>query len=182
MAQFTPIMEAIVSTFQTTISKEKALRDKNVKDQNKAIQKLVDAHLLACTTTKPEYMKGNASSNDAKKEVKALFDKLANAEYISKASAATYQTCFWIAFETGVPFSRDLHNVKTKAKADATAKADDTAKKAGKVETTTIVEMHKTLSKALAQARILNQLTFAADLLDCIIDTYPEFKETVLTK
>lgn len=183
MAQFTPIMEAIVSTFETTIGKEKALRDKNIKDQNKAIQKLVDAHIVANDKpTKAEYMKGNAASNEAKKEVKALFDKLANAEYISKASAATYQTCFWIAFETGVPFSRDLHNVKAKAKADATAKVDDTAKKAGKVETTTVAEMHKTLSKALAQARILNQLTFAADLLDCIIDTYPEFKETVLTK
>jgi hypothetical protein len=182
MAQFTPIMEAIVSTFETTIGKEKALRDKNVKDQNKAITKLVDAHVLACDVTKAEYMKGNASTNDAKKEVKALFDKLANAEYISKASAATYQTCFWIAFETGVPFSRDLHNAKTTAKKEATAKADDSAKKAGKVETTTIPEMHKTLSKALAQARILNQLTFAAELLDCIVETYPDFKETVLAK
>lgn len=183
MAQFTPIMDAIVSTFETTIGKEKALRDANIKKQNKAIQALVDAHIVANDKpTKAEYMKGNASTNDAKKEVKALFDKLANAEYISKASAATYQTCFWIAFETGKPFSRDLHNVKAKAKADATAKADDTAKKAGKVETTTIAEMHKTLSKALAQARILNQLTFAGDLLDCIVETYPDFKETVLGK
>lgn len=183
MAQFANITETIVSIFETTSSKEKALRDANIKKQNKEIQKLVDAHIIACDVPKAQYLKGNASTNEAKKEVKALFDKLANAEYISKASAATYQTCFWIAFETGVPFSRDLHNVKTTAKkADATAKSDDTAKKAGKVETTTVAEMHKTLSKALAQARILNQLTFAADLLDCIIDTYPEFKETVLTK
>lgn len=182
MAQFAKISETIVSTFETTIGKEKALRDANISKQNKAIQALVDAHIIACDVPKAEYLKGNAATNEAKKEVKALFDKLANAEYISKASAATYQTCFWIAFETGVPFSRDLHNVKTKAKADATAKVDDTAKKAGKVETTTIAEMHKTLSKALAQARILNQLTFAAELLDCIVDTYPEFKETVLTK
>ena len=181
MAQFTPIMDAIVSTFETTIGKEKALRDKNVKDQNKAIQKLVDAHLLACDTTKALYMKGNASSNDAKKEVKALFDKLANAEYISKASASIYQTCFWIAFETGAPFSRDLHNVKAKAKADATVKAES-ATKAGKVETTTIAEMHKTLSKALAQGRILNQLVFVPALLDFIIEHYPDFKETVLAK
>ena len=183
MAQFTPIMEAIVSVFETTASKEKALRDANIKKQNKEIQKLVDAHIIACDVPKAQYMKGNASTNEAKKEVKSLFDKLANGEYISKASAATYQTCFWIAFETGVPFSRDLHNVKTTAKkADATAKSDDTAKKAGKVETTTVAEMHKTLSKALAQARILNQLTFAGELLDCIVETYPDFKETVLAK
>lgn len=182
MAQFATISETIVSTFEKTIGKEKALRDKNIKDQNKAIQALVDAHIIACDVPKAQYLKGNASSNDAKKEVKALFDKLANAEYISKASASIYQTCFWIAFETGVPFSRDLHNVKAKAKADATVKADSESKKAGKVETTTIPEMHKTLSKALAQARILNQLTFAADLLDCIVETYPDFKETVLGK
>lgn len=181
MAQFAKISETIVSTFETTIGKEKALRDSNINKQNKAIQALVDAHILSCDVPKAQYMKGNASSNDAKKEVKALFDKLANAEYISKASASIYQTCFWIAFETGVPFSRDLHNVKAKAKADATAKTES-ATKAGKVETTTIPEMHKTLSKALAQARILNQAMFAGALLDCIVETYPDFKETVLGK
>jgi hypothetical protein len=182
MAQFEALAETIVSTFKTTIGKEKELIAKNIKAQNKAIQALVDAHIVANDKpTKALYMKGNASSNDAKKEVKALFDKLAKEEYISKTSASIYQTCFWIAFETGVPFSRDLHNAKSKAKADATAKAES-ATKAGKVETTTIPEMHKTLSKALAQARILNQLNFAGSLLDCIIETYPDFKETVLGK
>jgi hypothetical protein len=181
MAQFAKISETIVSTFETTIGKEKALRDSNINKQNKAIQALVDAHILSCDVPKAQYMKGNASSNDAKKEVKALFDKLASSEYISKGSASIYQTCFWIAFETGVPFSRDLHNAKSKAKADATAKTES-ATKAGKVETTTIPEMHKTLSKALAQARILNQVIFAGALLDCIVETYPDFKETVLGK
>lgn len=183
MAQFTKLYASIIGAFATAKAKADKLEADSVSKQNAEIQKLVDAHVLACTTTKPEYMRGNAATNEAKKEVKALFDKLANAEYISKASAATYQTCFWIAFETGVPFSRNLHNEKTTAKkADATAKANDTAKKAGKVETTTVAEMHKTLSKALAQARILNQLTFAGELLDCIVETYPDFKETVLTK
>jgi hypothetical protein len=181
MAQFNAITEAIVSTFKTTASKEEDLRLKNVATQNKSIQKLVDAHVLACDVPKALYMKGNASTNDARKEVKALFDRLASDKFISKTSGGIYQTCFWIAFETGVPFSRDLHNVKSEAKSDATTKSEDT-KKAGKVETTTIPEMHKTLSKALAQARILNQAIFAGSLLDCIIETYPDFKETVLGK
>jgi hypothetical protein len=179
MAQFANLSETIVSTFETTIGKEKALRDSNINKQNKAIQALVDAHIIACATTKALYMKGNASSNDAKKEVKALFDKLASSEFISKGSASIYQTCFWIAFETGVPFSRDLHNAKSKAKSEATKTE---AAKSGKVETTTIPEMHKTLSKALAQARILNQLNFASGLIDYIVETYPDFKETVLGK
>jgi hypothetical protein len=183
MAQFEALAETIVSTFKTTIGKEKELIAKNIKAQNKAIQALVDAHIVANDKpTKALYMKGNASSNDAKKEVKALFDKLAKEEYISKTSASIYQTCFWIAFETGVPFSRDLHNAKSKAKAESTAKVEAESTKAGKVETTTIAEMHKTLSKALAQARILNQTIFAGELVDFIIATYPDFKETVLSK
>jgi hypothetical protein len=184
MAQFEALAETIVSTFKTTIGKEKELIAKNIKAQNKAIQALVDAHIVANDKpTKALYMKGNASSNDAKKEVKALFDKLAEAEYISKTSASIYQTCFWIAFETGVPFSRDLHNAKSKAKAESTAKVEaKPSGNSGKVEVTTIAEMHKTLSKALAQARNLNQSIFAAELIDFILITYPDFKETVLSK
>jgi imidazoleglycerol phosphate dehydratase HisB len=86
-----------------------------------------------------------------------------------------------IDIETGVPFSRNLANEKTEAKKVETAKAESTAK-AGKVEVTTVAEMHKTLSKALAQARILNQTIFAGELVDFIIATYPDFKETVLSK
>jgi len=181
MAQFNAITEAIVSTFQTTTSKEEDLRLKNVATQNKAIQKLVDAHILACDVPKALYMKGNAATNEARKEVKTLMETLASKGYIENATAKVYQTCFWIAFETGAPFSRDLHNEKAKAKSEATAKAESTAK-AGKVEVTTIPEMHKTLSKALAQARILNQVIVAGALLDCIVETYPDFKETVLGK
>jgi hypothetical protein len=180
MSKFTKIHTAIIGTFKSAkVQADKLLADSTTK-QNAEIQKLIDAHLLACTTTKAEYLKGNSVKNDARREVKELFESLAKAEYISQKSATQYQTCFWIAFEKGIPFTRDLVNVKAKAKADATAKAESV--KAGKVETTTIAEMHKTLSKALAQARILNQTIFAGELVDFIIATYPDFKETVLSK
>jgi hypothetical protein len=180
MSKFTKIHTAIIGTFKSAkVQADKLLADSTTK-QNAEIQKLVDAHLLACTTTKAEYLKGNSVKNDARREVKELFESLAKAEYISQKSATQYQTCFWIAFEKGIPFARDLVNVKAKAKADATAKAETA--KAGKVEVTTIAEMHKTLSKALAQARILNQTIFAGELVDFIIATYPDFKETVLSK
>ena len=180
MSKFTKIHTAIIGTFKSAkVQADKLLADSTTK-QNAEIQKLVDAHLLACTTTKAEYLKGNSVKNDARREVKELFESLAKAEYISQKSATQYQTCFWIAFEKGIPFARDLVNAKAKAKADATAKAESV--KAGAVTTTTIAEMHKTLSKALAQARTLNQSIFAAELIDFILITYPDFKETVLGK
>ena len=104
MSKFTKINSAIIASFSNgakTIEKTIAAI---IIGQNKAIQSLVDAHLLACDTSKALYMKGNASSNDARKEVKALFDTLASKEFVSKSTAASYQSCFWIAFETGVPF------------------------------------------------------------------------------
>lgn len=180
MSKFTKIHTAIIGTFKSAkVQADKLLADSTTK-QNAEIQKLVDAHILACTTTKAEYLKGNSVKNDARREVKELFESLAKAEYISQKSATQYQTCFWIAFEKGIPFARDLVNVKAKAKADATAKAE--TPNAGAVTTTTIAEMHKTLSKALAQARTLNQSIFAAELIDFILITYPDFKETVLSK
>ena len=181
MSKFTPIMEAIVSTFETTVGKEKALQAKNVKLQNVEISKLVDAHIVANDKpTKAEYMKGNSATNEARKEIKTLFEGLATAGFIEKSTVKSYQNSFWIAFEQGVPFNRNLANKKS---ADKKAEATKTESvKAGKVEVTTIAEMHKTLSKALAQARILNQTIFAGELVDFIIATYPDFKETVLGK
>ena len=181
MSKFTPIMETIVSTFETTVGKEKALQAKNVKEQNKVITLLVDAHIVANDKpTKAEYMKGNSATNEARKEIKTLFEGLATAGYIEKSTVKSYQNSFWIAFEQGVPFNRNLANKKSADKKAETAKAETA--KAGKVEVTTIAEMHKTLSKALAQARILNQTIFAGELVDFIIATYPDFKETVLNK
>jgi len=182
MSKFAPIMETIVSTFETTVGKEKALQAKNVKEQNKVITLLVDAHIVANDKpTKAEYMKGNSATNEARKEIKTLFEGLATAGYIEKSTVKSYQNSFWIAFEQGVPFNRNLANKKSADKKAEATKAES-ATKAGKVETTTIAEMHKTLSKALAQARILNQTIFAGELVDFIIATYPDFKETVLGK
>lgn len=189
MSKFNPIMEAIASVFEATTKKELALQAKaqtlkatNTKLQNAEISKLVDAHIIANDKpTKAEYMKGNSATNDARKEIKALFEGLCEKGFIEKSTVKSYQNCFWIAFEQGVPFHRNLANEKSEAKKAETAKAES-ATKAGKVEVTTIAEMHKTLSKALAQARILNQTIFAGELVDFILLTYPDFKETVLSK
>ncbi len=146
--------------------------------QDAAIQKLQDAMFVACDKPKAEFLKGNAATNAARYQVKAVFDAICEKGFISKSTAASYQSAFWIAFEQGIPFQRDLNN---KPKGDG---APEGGKKptSGPVEKTDIPALHKTLSKALAQARILNQTIFAADLVDLITDTWPDFKETVLNK
>lgn len=149
--------------------------------QDKAIQGALDAMLIAADKPKAEFMKGNAKTNEARGQIKAMFDAIVEKGFISKSSGASYQSAFWIAFEQGIEFSRDLNNKKTEAKSEAKSEADSKAK-SGTVTTTTVAELHKTLSKALAQARILNQTIFAADLVDLITDTWPDFKETVLAK
>ena len=53
-----------------------------------------------------------------------------------------------------------------------------TAEKAGKVSTTTLSDAHKTLCKAIAQYRMLNQSLLVAALLDGIQEFYPDFKES----
>jgi len=144
-------------------------------DQDKAIQAVLDAMTLACDKPKAEFMKGTAVKNDARREIKELFDAIVSPT-CTKSSAASYQTAFWIAFERGIPFQRDLNNKKSSAN-EKTA-----TPKAGPVISTTREALDKTLSKALAQARALGLTDFAADLLDHCIESLDGFKETVLDK
>ena len=177
MAQFSKLHASIIGAFATAKAKAEKLEADSITKQNAEIQKLVDAHVLACSTTKAEYLKGNSKTNEARGEVKALFDTLVSKEYISKNSAQQYAQCFWIAFETNVPFSRDLVNKKAEAKAEANTKAEATAK-AGKVEVTDMPALTLTLQKALHQCTLLNQTLLKGALLDAIVEFIPEFTES----
>ena len=178
MAQFSKLHASIIGAFATAKAKAEKLEADSISKQNAEIQKLVDAHVIACNTTKAEYLKGNSKTNEARGEVKALFDSLVSKEYISKNSAQQYAQCFWIAFETNVPFSRDLANKKAEAKAEANVKAEATAK-AGKVEVTDMPALIATLQKALHQCTLLNQSMLKASLIDSIIEFIPDFTESV---
>jgi hypothetical protein len=148
--------------------------------QDAAIQKLQDAMFVACDKPKAEFLKGNAATNAARYQVKAVFDAICEKGFISKSTAASYQSAFWIAFEQGIPFQRDLNNKKDKP--EGGTEGGKKPPKNGDVVQTDIPALHKTLSKALAQARLLNQSLFVADLTDLIVDVWPDFKETVLAK
>lgn len=142
-------------------------------DQDKAINAVLDAMTLACDKPKAEFMKGNAKTNDARREVKEMFDAIVSPT-CSKSSAASYQSAFWIAFEQGIPFQRDLNNKKE----NAGTKTSEP--KSGKVTSTSRTDLDKTISKALAQARMLGLTEFAADMLDLCLESLDGFKETVL--
>lgn len=179
----TVINQSIVSNVIKSFEGEAKAIAKARTAQDKAIQAALDAMVIAADKPKAEFMKGNAKTNEARGQIKAMFDAIVEKGFISKSSGASYQSAFWIAFETGVPFSRDLNNKKSEGAKSGGAGGESGSKaKTGTVTTTTVAELHKTLSKALAQARILNQSIFAADLVDLITDTWPEFTETVLGK
>lgn len=145
--------------------------------QDKAVQAVLDAMVVNADKPKADFLKGNARTNPARAEIKTLFDALVEKEYIKAKSAAQYQSCFWLAFEKGVPFSRSLINDKAATKkADGASKATATPK-AGKVESTTRIELDKTLSKAIKQARLLGLTEFAAVLVDHCIASLDSFKE-----
>lgn len=165
----------VSSVFKAFEGEAKALAKARA-DQDKAIQAVLDAMTIACDKPKAEFMKGNAKTNEARAEIKAIFDGLVEKQFISKSSGVSYACAFWIAFETGVPFQRDLNNKKDDAEPKAKAQTS------GKVTSTSRTDLDKTLSKALAQARMLGLTEFAATMLDHCLESLEGFKETVLDK
>lgn len=168
------LITAVVKSFEgeaKAIAKARGIQDK-------AIQAALDAMSIACDKPKSEFLKGNAKTNPARGQIKAMFDAITEAGFISKSSAASYQSAFWIAFETGVSFQRDLNNKKDKPEGEAKA----SPKAAGGVQSTSRKDLDKTLSKAMAQARLLGLTEFAAELVDLCIDRLDGFTETVLDK
>lgn len=174
--QMTIVSKSLISSVIKAWDGEARAIAKARADQDKAIQAVLDAMLIACDKPKALFMKGNAKTNEARAEVKAMFDALVEKKYISASSATSYGCAFWIAFETGVPFQRDLNNKKEGAGEKVSTP------KAGKVTSTSRTDLDKTLSKALAQARMLGLTEFAATMLDHCIESLEGFKETVLDK
>jgi hypothetical protein len=141
-------------------------------NQDKAIQIALDTMRAACNVPKADFMKGNAVKNPARAEVKSIFDGLVEAGYIGKSAGANYQTSFWIAFEQGIDFQRDLFKSNKPASEPKAAKP-----KAGKVESTDRKALDATLSKAIKQARLLGLTEFAADIVDLCLESLDGFKE-----
>jgi hypothetical protein len=175
------VPKTIVSSIVKAFEGEAKAKAKAVVEQDKAINKALDAMILACDKPKAEFMKGNSTKNPARAEVNEIFGELVKADYISKNTATNYAQCFWIAFEAGIPFTRTLANEKSEANKKDKADKTETAK-SGKVVSTTRTELDKTISKALVQARALGLTEFAATLLDHCIESLADFKEITSDK
>jgi len=164
---------SIIFNVFKSFEKGRKLEASIIASQDVEIQKAVDAMVLACDTTKAEFMKGNAKTNPARHEVKALFMGLFEAGFIGKTTAENYQSSFWIAFEQGIPFSRDL--VKTHNK-NQTEKKTEESKKAGPVKSTTREALDKSIYKVVEQANLLGLKGFAIDLIDLATEQLDGFK------
>jgi hypothetical protein len=104
---------------------------------------------------------------------------------MEKKTFTEYAQSAMRALHFNVPFAPSLKNDTEKSlpwgKAGK-AQGSPVAGKSGKVTSTSREELDKTLSKALAQARVLGLTEFAANVLDLALESLDGFKETVLDK
>lgn len=102
------------------------------------------------------------------------------AGYMNKKTFTEYAQSAARALHYNVPFEPTLkNNSEMKLPWGKSGNAQGSPK-SGQVISTTHAEFHKTLCKALAQARALTLTGFAADMLDLCLDRLDGFEETVL--
>lgn len=97
---------------------------------------------------------------------------------MEKKTFTEYAQSAMRALHWGVPFNAALKNDPAYALPWGKAKAKDTTK-AGKVTSTSREDLDKTLSKALAQCRMLGLNELAADILDICLESLDGFKEVM---
>ena len=100
--------KTVVAAIETAAANEQSGVAALVAATDAAIQKPLDILLTTCKVSKAEFMKGNARTNDARKEVGALFEHVGKLAGWQESAVRNYQTSFWIAFRDGVPFDRNL--------------------------------------------------------------------------
>jgi len=153
------ISSSVSSAIKSAFSGEKKAIDLARVKQDKAIQLALDAMTLACTGSKADFMKGNSKSNTALGEVKEIFDTIVKEGHLAAASANMYRTSFWMAFENGIPFKRDL---ATKPKGPTLEKTAGTTK----VVSVTRENLMKSIAATMAMAKALGLTMFAQELQD----------------
>lgn len=165
----------IVKGWATYDKKAGDAREKLTATVNREIQAHVDAWVLAGND------RGQASCTALGKSIRdaQAFIDIAAAGAMDKKTFTEYAQGAMRALHYNVEFSADLKNNADMKLPWSKARAGAGANKSGKVSTTTRAELDKTLTKALAMARTLGLLEFAADLVDLCTDSLDEFKETV---
>ena len=109
------------------------------------------------------------------RESQVVIDAVATGQ-MEKRTFTEYAQSAMRALHYGVEFTPALKNDAEKI-LPFSKKATPATAKAGKVTSTTREELDKTISKAIAQARMIKQGNFAAELVDLCIEYLDGFKE-----
>jgi hypothetical protein len=136
-----------------------------------AMQKFVDTWLVQ--VGKDE--KAIKAMGKAIRESQVVIDACATGQ-MEKKTFTEYAQSAMRALHYGVEFSPALKNDESK-KLPFSKKSTPATAKAGKVSSTTREELDKTISKAIAQARILGLSEFSASMVDLAIESLDGFKE-----
>jgi hypothetical protein len=138
-----------------------------------AIAQAIQKHLDACAVAGvPRDLQGVNAIGRGIRECQAFIDSVATG-FFEKKTITEYAQGAMRAYFHNTAFTASLKN-------DPAFKipAKDGTVKAGAVSTTTVVAFHKTLIKALQQARMLGLDEQAADMLDFCLEVFDGFSET----
>jgi hypothetical protein len=143
------------------------------------LSRTLNAYVDACRVA-PGMDKGKESCAAMQKAIKnadafvrAVADGLLESKTITEYAQGAAR-----ALHHGVQWTPRLKNEPTKALPWGKAGNGSGAGKAGAVTSTSREDLDKTLSKAIAQARMLGLTEFAAQVLDVAIESLDGFKET----
>ena len=130
-----------------------------------SIQYIMDSMRANQKVPMPEFLKGNKTTNQARRDIADTFTAFANDGLIAENTASMHASAYWMCYENGVAFDPAAVQNKSKAKV-----------KSGKAKSVTIENYADALGKALSMARTLQHSTAAA-LVDLILEIDPEFTE-----
>lgn len=138
--------------------------------RQREIQRIMDSMRLRMSVPMAEFLKGNARTNDARADIKVVFEAFTLDGLLGEltpSTASVYASSYWLCFEEGIPFdlnARDKKSKTAKLKGSSTKKVD-------------VEKYGKELIKVLAMARLLQRNDDASALLDMIVEIDPEFVE-----
>ena len=149
---------------------------------NMEFVRLVDVMFFECGLTKlTKAAFWGKPSGEVRTAIKAIVAKGEASGAWQSDMSETLVHCVGVAFQGGVPFTRDLkktHKADGTPRTEAREAADGASTStSGAVTSTSIEALEKTLAKALSQARLLSNDAIAAGIIDLLVEINPAFVE-----
>lgn len=115
------INNTIISAIVKAATAEKSAIAASVAVTDAAFQKMLDVFTVQVKTSKAEFVKGNARTNEARREVGEHFVKVGEAAGWGESAVRNYQTSFWLCFVAGKQFDRNAFKTKAGGKSGASS-------------------------------------------------------------